>query len=351
MESDEQFGGSVVELLAGLFADLHPRRLATRTNVLGFGQVVNDRLANQIGGQSLPPVALFLRPPGRLGVLGNRRGFQRGGGFRGTVEEIRLIGPEGLGLRAVEPTQELIESLLHAAQFSLTTVQQGEQFANHSLERLGIVGQRGLIGKCVEVRRVGSGGVRAHAIKTRHAGNGFTKCTGGWGFITTRRDRMVSLSRRGSSIALLAFHLGGINALQHQLQVGGRHLDLHRITGRHRQRKTADFQPLVKNREAVDVPPDHFETVARLVAEDEQAVWLGRVVMGYFRYFAIPGNIPAMESFRTQVVRYWLRALRRRSQRHRLSWEVFGPRVNRVIPRPRVLHDHPNLRFYAKHPR
>ena len=82
-----------------------------------------------------------------------------------------------------------------------------------------------------------------------------------------------------------------------------------------------------------------------------QAEWLGRVVMGYFRYFAIPGNIPAMESFRTQVVRYWLRALRRRSQRHRLSWEVFGPRVNLVIPRPRVLHDHPNLRFYAKHPR
>jgi hypothetical protein len=82
-----------------------------------------------------------------------------------------------------------------------------------------------------------------------------------------------------------------------------------------------------------------------------QAEWLGRVVMGYFRYFAIPGNIPALESFRTQVVRYWLRALRRRSQKHRLSWEGFGPLVNRLIPHPRVLHAYPNARFYAKHPR
>jgi RNA-directed DNA polymerase len=82
-----------------------------------------------------------------------------------------------------------------------------------------------------------------------------------------------------------------------------------------------------------------------------QAEWLGRVVMGYFRYFAIPGNIPALESFRTQVVRYWLRALRRRSQRHRLTWELFGPRATLLIPHPKILHEHPNLRFYAKHPR
>ena len=81
-----------------------------------------------------------------------------------------------------------------------------------------------------------------------------------------------------------------------------------------------------------------------------QAEWLGRVVTGYFRYFAIPGNIPALGSFRTQVVRYWLRALRRRSQKHRLCWETFGPRANRHIPHPRVLHPYPNERFFAKHP-
>ncbi len=83
----------------------------------------------------------------------------------------------------------------------------------------------------------------------------------------------------------------------------------------------------------------------------KQAEWLQRVVTGYFRYFAIPGNLPALESFRTQVVRYWLKALRRRSQRHRLNWAVFGPRVHLLLPHPRVLHPHPNERFYAKHPK
>jgi hypothetical protein len=52
-----------------------------------------------------------------------------------------------------------------------------------------------------------------------------------------------------------------------------------------------------------------------------------------------------------QVVRYWLKALCRRSQKHRLTWGVFGPRVNLLIPHPRVLHPHPNDRFYAKHPK
>jgi hypothetical protein len=83
----------------------------------------------------------------------------------------------------------------------------------------------------------------------------------------------------------------------------------------------------------------------------QQAAWPGRVVEGYYRYFAIPGNIPALESFRTQVVRSWLQALGRRSQKHRLTWDVFGPRVNLLIPHPRVLHPHPNERFYAKHPK
>jgi len=81
-----------------------------------------------------------------------------------------------------------------------------------------------------------------------------------------------------------------------------------------------------------------------------QAEWLSRVMTGYFRYFAVPGNIRSLGSFRTQVTRHWLRALRRRSQKHRLSWETFGPRANRLLPHPKVLHPHPNERFYAKHP-
>lgn len=83
----------------------------------------------------------------------------------------------------------------------------------------------------------------------------------------------------------------------------------------------------------------------------EQGVWLGRVVSGYFRYFAIPGNIPSLAAFRDQVIRLWHRSLLRRSQRSRLGWDRFGPLVNRFLPHPKVLHDYPNVRFYAKHPK
>jgi group II intron reverse transcriptase/maturase len=83
----------------------------------------------------------------------------------------------------------------------------------------------------------------------------------------------------------------------------------------------------------------------------EQGLWLGRVLAGYFQYFATPGNIPALESFRTQVTRLWHQSLRRRSQRHRLSWDRFGPLTDRALPRPRVLHPYPTDRFYAKHPK
>lgn len=83
----------------------------------------------------------------------------------------------------------------------------------------------------------------------------------------------------------------------------------------------------------------------------EQGVWLGRVTSGYFQYFAIPGNIPSLAAFRDQVIRLWHRSLLRRSQRSCLDWDRFGPLVNRFLPCPKVLHDYPNVRFYAKHPR
>ena len=82
-----------------------------------------------------------------------------------------------------------------------------------------------------------------------------------------------------------------------------------------------------------------------------QGVWLGRVVSGYFRYFAIPGNIPLLAAFRDQVIRLWHRSLLRRSQRSRLGWDRFGPLVDRFLPHPKVLHDYPNVRFYAKYPK
>jgi len=79
--------------------------------------------------------------------------------------------------------------------------------------------------------------------------------------------------------------------------------------------------------------------------------WLRSVMQGYFNYFAVPGNIVSLNMFRRETARNWLHALRRRSQRHRLTWERFGPIVDSWFPRAQVLHEHPNDRFYAKHPK
>ncbi|WP_390623671.1 group II intron reverse transcriptase/maturase [Telmatocola sphagniphila] len=83
----------------------------------------------------------------------------------------------------------------------------------------------------------------------------------------------------------------------------------------------------------------------------EQASWLRQVLAGYYQYHAIPGNMPALQSFHTQVVRIWYKSLRRRSQRNRLIWERFGPLANRLLASPKILHPSPNERFYAKHPK
>jgi hypothetical protein len=83
----------------------------------------------------------------------------------------------------------------------------------------------------------------------------------------------------------------------------------------------------------------------------EQVTWLQGVVRGYYNYHAIPGNMPVLETFRREVIRSWRQALRRRSQRARLPWERFGPLSDRCIPKPKILHPHPNDRFYAKHPK
>jgi hypothetical protein len=80
----------------------------------------------------------------------------------------------------------------------------------------------------------------------------------------------------------------------------------------------------------------------------EQGQWLASVVRGHRAYYAVPGNTDAVNAFRTQVTRHWYSALRRRSQRTRITW----PRMNRVakrwLPPARAVHPFPNVRFAAR---
>jgi len=78
--------------------------------------------------------------------------------------------------------------------------------------------------------------------------------------------------------------------------------------------------------------------------------WLQQVVRGYFQYHAIPGNGARLGAFRDEVLRNWLKALRRRSQRHRMSWERFNARLVPLLPPVQILHPYPDVRFAAKYP-
>src|SRR6266568_1564313 len=80
----------------------------------------------------------------------------------------------------------------------------------------------------------------------------------------------------------------------------------------------------------------------------EQGQWLGSVVRGHTAYYAVPGNIHAVSAFRKQVTRHWNRSLRRRSQRHRVTWERMGRLEARWLPPARITHPWPNVRFDAR---
>jgi RNA-directed DNA polymerase len=79
--------------------------------------------------------------------------------------------------------------------------------------------------------------------------------------------------------------------------------------------------------------------------------WLISVVRGYFQYHAVPGNEQRLRSFRRDVLRLWLRQLRRRSQRSHWTWARLMERLGAAIPDVKVLHPWPNERFAANHPR
>jgi len=80
----------------------------------------------------------------------------------------------------------------------------------------------------------------------------------------------------------------------------------------------------------------------------EQGRWLASVLRGHVAYYAVPGNNRAIQAFRFQVIHRWLKALRRRSQRHRLNWERMVRLAQRWLPPTRILHPYPEARFAAR---
>jgi RNA-directed DNA polymerase len=77
----------------------------------------------------------------------------------------------------------------------------------------------------------------------------------------------------------------------------------------------------------------------------EQGRWLRSVVRGHDNYYAVPGNMPALRTFRRGIAWLWRTALRRRSQKTRLTDKRLVRLCATWIPKPEILHPYPDKRF------
>lgn len=73
----------------------------------------------------------------------------------------------------------------------------------------------------------------------------------------------------------------------------------------------------------------------------QQGKWLRSVLLGHYRYYGVPLNWPALAEFRAQVMRLWTHALRRRSQKSRMT-QARRHRLERTWrPAPHIYHPYP----------
>ena len=82
----------------------------------------------------------------------------------------------------------------------------------------------------------------------------------------------------------------------------------------------------------------------------EAGKWLRSVVTGWMRYFAVPWTYDILAVFRRQVTWLWYRALRRRTQKSRMTWPDMLRLAETWLPAPRIYHPYPweRLRVRSK---
>jgi RNA-directed DNA polymerase len=80
----------------------------------------------------------------------------------------------------------------------------------------------------------------------------------------------------------------------------------------------------------------------------DQGRWLASVLRGHANYYGVPDNSEALLAFRYYAIHHWYRALRRRSQRDRLTWKRMRYLSNRWLPWPQIVHPWPEARFDAR---
>jgi group II intron reverse transcriptase/maturase len=77
----------------------------------------------------------------------------------------------------------------------------------------------------------------------------------------------------------------------------------------------------------------------------QQGAWLRSVLRGHYRDYGVPRNGSLLRMFRETIMRYWCWTLRRRSQRHRMTWQRMYALAERWLPKPHILHPYPAQRL------
>jgi group II intron reverse transcriptase/maturase len=72
---------------------------------------------------------------------------------------------------------------------------------------------------------------------------------------------------------------------------------------------------------------------------------LERVIRGHVQYYGVPRNGPALRAFIKGLARLWYMALRRRSQKTRMTWNRMYRLLRAHFPPPRIVHPYPEQRF------
>jgi hypothetical protein len=78
----------------------------------------------------------------------------------------------------------------------------------------------------------------------------------------------------------------------------------------------------------------------------KQGKYLRDVLRGHYNYYGVPMNGRALAALRHNLARPWKRALSRRSQRGRVTWERVERLVARYLPYPYIRHPYPSRRLH-----
>ena len=78
-------------------------------------------------------------------------------------------------------------------------------------------------------------------------------------------------------------------------------------------------------------------------------LWLRRLLLGHMNYYGVPDNIRNVDTFFRRVGILWYKALRRRSQRTKITWKRIYALQSRYFPKLAAVHAWPRERFDAKY--